>query len=42
MFWEFRGERNERGAGVKESFKAEVAFRLSIKGRPEGQSRWRR
>ena len=42
MSWELRGERDERGVGVKESLKAEVAFRLSLKDRPQGQSKWRR
>ena len=41
MSWEFRGERDERGGGVKEGFKAEVAFRC-LKGRAQGQSGWRR
>lgn len=42
MSWELRGEKDERGVGVKESFKAEVAFRLSLKDRAQGQSKWRR
>lgn len=35
MLWDFRGEKDEKGAGVKESSQAEVAFELSIKDRAE-------